>query len=101
VDVYCNDWSHEDPDDFRAQKQLPQAFLHRRIRRYSEKKVEANSAAEKTNRENTTTDSKTWRCYMKHESTEDEEECKSSPYNSKTNMMHMRYNKECDYGFFE
>lgn len=82
ADICCKDW-YEDEDeeaDIFAQKDLPQAFIMRVLRRFGEvremKQMNIQSHV---------------RCYYEHASEEDEKRC---------GKAHMVYNEKRDYGYF-
>ena len=114
ADHYCDCWAHEldDIEDIQAQKDIPPAFLLRVVRSFSEKetdeKAREEEAAKKARTEETAKKAtiageakkskprkkNKGRCYEEHLTTEEQEECSKG-------WLHMRYDKNADYGYFE
>jgi hypothetical protein len=77
VDEHCSYWvgSKGDAEERELEMSLPYEFLRRVMRRFGEMKVKAKGR----------------RCYREH-SAEQQQECDD---------LHMRYDEEVDYGYFE
>jgi hypothetical protein len=128
VDMLCDQWQHieYEPEDLIAQKELPQAFLLRVMRRHGELLAENTERIKMLLAEKTTLTKKAPsrpavvsapktassvpiqrtiynRCYCEHENMEAQETCASGTTQGTTMIKHthMKYDGKADYGFFE
>ncbi|KAF1834984.1 hypothetical protein BDW02DRAFT_597726 [Decorospora gaudefroyi] len=97
VHSFCDDWyeQYDKRKDVEALLALPPAFVARVMRRYSENGKMMKERLRLYERGETgRIKKKKDCCYLEHESEEEKKSCSS-------HSLHMQYDKERDYGYFD